>query len=655
MTSRVLRALLALALAPTLGLMVVEQAAVATPPQLPTARISQLQPGAQLHFVISVTGLVAGADVDAKTVRVTADGRALRAHGVSQNSPGGATDKQAPRREAMLVVDTSGSMQGGRLEAAKAAALSYAQVLPADVRLGLVSFSARPALRLRPTTDRTALRRAVSSLTASGSTALYDGVWSGLTAFGREDRSRQRRMLILSDGADTASRRPLVATTARLRSSGVGTDAVGISLTGRERGILRRLAAAGSGRVLTASGLGQLDSAFVRAAQTFSQQVSVTADLPAALAGRQVRISATVVAGGRVVAAAGTARFPAAHAAPVVAEDPTPTALPPTTDRLPIILLLFTFLGLLAIGLMLAIPQRRPVAKARLDEVDAYQWSVPMSAAASVDAADGHVATVALSVVDKLLRSGPSRTRIRSELERAGLRIRPQEWILLRISAAIAAIAGITVLTGSLLAGVLVGTLFGWLATMLLLKVKASRRCAAFADQLPDVLQLIASSLRSGFTLAQALEAVVREGDQPASEELTRALTEARLGLPLEQALDQVAARMQSQDLEWVVMAMRISRDVGGNLAEVLLTTVHTMRERGQLRRQVRALSAEGRLSGYILVALPVAVAAWFMLVRPEYLRPLFTTPVGIMMLIVALLGVAVGSWWMSRIVKVEI
>jgi tight adherence protein B len=233
--------------------------------------------------------------------------------------------------------------------------------------------------------------------------------------------------------------------------------------------------------------------------------------------------------------------------------------------------------------------------------------------------------------------------------------MRPQEWILLRISAVAAAVAGITVLTGSLLAGLPLGTLVAWLATMLLLKVRAARRCAAFADQLPDVLQLIASSLRSGFTLAQALEAVVREGDQPAAEELTRALTETRLGLSLEQALDQVATRMHSQDLEWVVMAVRISRDVGGNLAEVLLTTVHTMRERGQLRRQVRALSAEGRLSGYILVALPVVVAAWFMLVRPEYLRPLFTDPVGMIMLVLAGLGVVVGSWWMSRIVKVEI
>ena len=193
------------------------------------------------------------------------------------------------------------------------------------------------------------------------------------------------------------------------------------------------------------------------------------------------------------------------------------------------------------------------------------------------------------------------------------------------------------------------------MGTRFLLKVKAARRCAAFADQLPDMLQLIASSLRSGFSLAQALDGVVREGAQPAASEFARALTEARLGLELEDALDQMADRMKSQDLEMVVMAVRISRDVGGNLAEVLLTTMRTMRDRAQLKRQIRALSAEGRLSAYILIALPILVAGGFALARPDYLRPLYTVPAGVAMLVVAVLGVVIGSWWMSRIVKVEV
>jgi tight adherence protein B len=235
------------------------------------------------------------------------------------------------------------------------------------------------------------------------------------------------------------------------------------------------------------------------------------------------------------------------------------------------------------------------------------------------------------------------------------MRMRPQEWLLLRIAAVVVAVALSTVLSGSLVLGVLIGALLGWLGTYLVVRVKAARRCSAFADQLPDVLQLIASSLRSGFSLAQALDGVVREGAQPAASEFGRALTEARLGVEVEDALDGVAERMKCRDLAWVVMAVRISREVGGNLAEVLLTTVHTIRERAQLKRQVRALSAEGRMSAYVLIALPIFVAGWFVLVRPQYLRPLYTQPLGIAMLAFAVLGVIVGSWWMSRVVKVEV
>jgi tight adherence protein B len=112
---------------------------------------------------------------------------------------------------------------------------------------------------------------------------------------------------------------------------------------------------------------------------------------------------------------------------------------------------------------------------------------------------------------------------------------------------------------------------------------------------------------------------------------------------------------MRCRDLAWTVMAIRIQREVGGNLAEVLLTTVQTMRERAQVRRLVRTLTAEGRLSAYILVALPITVGGWLFLSRGEYMRPLYTDPMGIGMLVFAVLLVILGSFWLSRLVKVEV
>ena len=150
----------------------------------------------------------------------------------------------------------------------------------------------------------------------------------------------------------------------------------------------------------------------------------------------------------------------------------------------------------------------------------------------------------------------------------------------------------LTLATGNVVIGILAGALLGWLSMHVILSIRIGRRRAAFGEQLPDVLQLIAGSLQSGFSLPQAVDAVVREGSQPAASEFSRALVEARLGADLEDALNRVADRMDSDDLRWTVMAIRIQREIGGNLAEVLRTTVGTIRERAYLRRQVQLRSA---------------------------------------------------------------
>ena len=199
------------------------------------------------------------------------------------------------------------------------------------------------------------------------------------------------------------------------------------------------------------------------------------------------------------------------------------------------------------------------------------------------------------------------------------------------------------------------GALIGWFGMRMLLNFLIRRRRAAFAEQLPDVLQLLASSLRSGFSLQQALDAVVRETGPPAGPEFTRALAEARLGAELEIGMETIADRMASDDLRWTVMAIRIQRGIGGNLAEVLTTTVHTIRERGYLRRQVHALSSDGRLSAYILVGLPVVIGAILFLAKPSYMRPLYTTHVGLLLLAGAVVLQVAGALLMRQMIKVEI
>jgi tight adherence protein B len=171
----------------------------------------------------------------------------------------------------------------------------------------------------------------------------------------------------------------------------------------------------------------------------------------------------------------------------------------------------------------------------------------------------------------------------------------------------------------------------------------------------PDTLQLMSGSLAAGLSLAQSADAVTREGAEPVAGEFRRALVETRLGVPLEDALEGVAERFDSDDLRWAVMAIRIQREVGGNLAELLDTVAATMREREYVRRQVAALSAEGRLSAWVLGCLPPAFLLYLLFFNREYVLPLFADPRGIVLLAGGVLWLGVGVFWMSRLVKVEV
>jgi tight adherence protein B len=147
----------------------------------------------------------------------------------------------------------------------------------------------------------------------------------------------------------------------------------------------------------------------------------------------------------------------------------------------------------------------------------------------------------------------------------------------------------------------------------------------------------------------------VREGSDPMAGEFKRALVETRLGVDIEHALMGIAERMKSVDFEWVVMAIRIQRDVGGNLSELLNKVADTIREREYLERQVLTLSAEGRLSVWILGGLPPAFMGYLLLVNPTYISPMFHSPIGWVLLTVMTVLLTVGIFWMKKVTKVEV
>jgi Flp pilus assembly protein TadB len=267
---------------------------------------------------------------------------------------------------------------------------------------------------------------------------------------------------------------------------------------------------------------------------------------------------------------------------------------------------------------------------------------------------DSFLARTAGNLVSPFLRHGETERRLAVRLDLAGIGWTPPEWVLAGVCVSVVIALVLSGLFGVII-GPILGALVGWLGMKFALSFRISRRRARFGDQLPDLLQFISGSLRSGFSLSQGLDGAVREDTQPVADEFARALAETSIGVELEDALDAVANRMESADLRWTVIAIRIQRETGGNLAEVLSNTVVTMRERAYLMRHVRALSAEGRLSAYILVALPILVGGWLFLTRRSYVRPLYTSAVGFILLGLAIVLIVGGALWMRKLIKVEV
>ncbi len=260
------------------------------------------------------------------------------------------------------------------------------------------------------------------------------------------------------------------------------------------------------------------------------------------------------------------------------------------------------------------------------------------------------VAQRAEAMTDNVLTRGGQRSIIGDALEQAGLDLRPGEFMVVVCSAA---------LVGFALGWLLMALLFGVLAAIGVLVLSkavvgllAGRRRRQFLDQLPETLQLLTGSLRAGNGLSQAIDTVARESEDPTAVEFRRLVVETRLGRDLSDALQAMADRMRSKDMQWVVQAIDINREIGGNLAEILDTITTTIRDRNRIRRQVSALTAEGKLSAIVVMILPFALAAVMAVTNPAYIRLLFTTTSGLVLLAGGGTLMLAGGLWLRKLVN---
>jgi tight adherence protein B len=339
-------------------------------------------------------------------------------------------------------------------------------------------------------------------------------------------------------------------------------------------------------------------------------------------------------------------------AVPVLAVDPSSS-------------LMYAGMGGLGLGLLvllvLAVPrERRLTAEQRVAQyaARAHQSGPTGSSGPILPTAppeESVVESAKTAAAKMLKRNRGLESKIAQRLEGAGSSWRPAEWLLFHAAIFIVAcVLGLLVGGGNLVLG-LIFMAIGAIGPWFYLGFRFRRRKKKFERFLPDTLQLMSGSLAAGLSLAQSVDTIVKDGTEPVASEFRKVLIETRLGLSLETALQGVADRFGSEDFDWVVMAINIQRQVGGNLAELLNTVAGTIREREYMRRQVAALAAEGKLSAMVLGGLPPLFLVYLMLANHDYVWVLFTRAMGIAMLCGGAVILSVGVFWMSRIIKVEV
>lgn len=267
------------------------------------------------------------------------------------------------------------------------------------------------------------------------------------------------------------------------------------------------------------------------------------------------------------------------------------------------------------------------------------------------------VADRTMSAVDRVMRRRTPVSVSAATLESAGITATPSAVLVLVGCAAVVLAASAVLIAGLSGWGVVLAILSASLAPLgakLLLLILAKRRREKFADQLDDTLTLLAGGLKAGHSLLRVLDSVSQETESPTSDEFARVVNETRLGRDLSGALADTAGRMRSRDFEWVAQAIAINREAGGNLSEVFEQIAATIRERNQIRRQVKALSAEGKLSALVLILLPVAVFGFLLTTQPTYFSGFFSSLLGVIALGVAAVLLILGSLWMMVAVRVK-
>jgi tight adherence protein B len=537
---------------------------------------------------------------------------------------------------AILVIDTSNSMRGAPIRGAIDAARRFAARRNVNQRIAVLAFNSSNELVLQFTSSDNRIHEALSHTPplAQG-THIYDAVAQAISLV-RGARLETGTVVLLSDGADTNSVFGLSEVTKLAHDAHVRVFTVGLRSSSFQPAALQQLAAATGGSFSQAANPTELGKIYDQLGLKLANQYIVTYR-SLIVPGHNVNVNVTVNGLGR----AGIA-YTAPEPAPVSLQKPLRARI--WQSPVTMLLICLVVAALVGAGLFVALRPGESTVRKRLSDF--------VSTSTTDKKGRDPLASRIFAGTEKSLAQRQWWQGLKEALELADIKIPPVQLLV-----------GTLILTlffiwlfATLVAGVLglLGLAVPFVVRGLVLyKIEKKRRL--FGEQLPDNLDVVASGLRAGHSLVGGLSLVVNDAAEPSKSEFQRVVADEQLGVPLEDALMVVAQRMKSRDVEQVALVSSLQRETGSNSAEVLDRVIENIRERAGLRRLVRSLTAQGRLSRWVVTFLPVGLLLAISGINPTYMRPLFTHTSGRIVLAVGVIMIISGSLVIKKIVDIKV
>ena len=535
------------------------------------------------------------------------------------------------------VIDRSQSMLGQAMKDASAAAREFIGTKPRNDRVAIFTVGRR-AVQLTSfsstTAEADAALRTVEVDKVVG-TALYDSVVLASQALAA-DLNQTRILVLLTDGQEVSSDASLEQAIAAARAANVAVYPIGIESASFRPAPLQRLAEKTGGRYAGAAGTKDLSAIYAALASELRRTWQLSY-YTSARPGEKLEVEAAGATAESVVPGVPTVSTAVASKLPDQFFKVGPMVMTTVVGFLILLAALFVLRAPIGSRLRRQIKphlgeQQRKATRGRVQE----RFATASSLMKATESAFGH-----LGVWHALHRL----------LERADVPLRTVELVYAAagsalfagVASAVMGAASFVTLIAMVVGGAIPIAVVGW---------KAKRRLAAIDDQLPDLLVTLAASLKAGHSFRQGIQAVVDEGQPPASKEFKRVLTETRLGRPMDDALSDMAVRVGSKNVSFVVTAVTIQRQVGGSMAGIFDMVAEAVRNRQTFARKIRSLTAMGRASAYVLVGVPFFMLGTITLLSGEYMAPLYHTPTGHKLLILGVVMISIGSLMLRKIVS---